>query len=324
MNRHNRRTSRRLYVREQLTGYGSEALQDIPYWDRYMRYLTLERGCTTQHVQLVGYLLKKFVAFLDNEYNMDTFDPYKIEPFHIRRYLSYLKNDLDNKPSTRNHKIDAIRSYYSFLDCFELIEENEIPTLYIRRARVSRQLPIHLNFEEVEALLTVAEKSKTPERDVAILRVLIQTGIRTGELLRLRLKDINFSESTLFVMGKGYRERLVPLTDNTCEALKSYLAVRKAAMSYIDALFLNRINTPLRQGTLYVLFKKLCSEAGVQKHRLSVCHLRHTCLTLLLEEGADLMALKRLAGHKSVRTTQIYLSVSQKQLREAMKKHPLG
>ncbi|NLY39788.1 MAG: tyrosine-type recombinase/integrase [Firmicutes bacterium] len=117
---------------------------------------------------------------------------------------------------------------------------------------------------------------------------------------------------------------MVPLTENTVNALKSYLVVRCPVSSEIDALFLNDRRMPLRHGPLYILFRRLCREAGVKKPRLSVCHLRHTCLTLLLQEGADLMALKKLAGHQSVRTTQVYLRVSQTQLCEAMKKHPLG
>lgn len=180
-----------------------------------------------------------------------------------------------------------------------------------------------MKFEEAEALLKAAAAGTHSERDVAILRLMLQTGIRVGEVIRLRVKDVNFEDRTLFIQGKRKQERLVPLTDNTCDAIKNYLAVREPASSQIEELFLNKIKTPLRQGTLYTFFKRLCREAEVHKPNLSACHLRHTCMTLLLQEGADLMALKKLAGHKSVRTTQIYLNVSQKLLREAMKKHPL-
>lgn len=283
-----------------------------------------ERGCKLKTAENNIKMLRQFFLFLERDYAMEAFDPVEIKPKHIRRYLGYLKNELGNSPKTRNHKIDAIRSYYFFLGCYEYIEECEDPTLLIRRARVSRRLPFHLTLEEAEALLSVAAAGTQPERDIAILRVMMQTGVRVGELIRLRVQDLDFRERTLFIKGKGNRERLVALTKNTCSALKLYLEVRLPASSQIDTLFLNQLNMPLRQGVLYLLFHQLCREAGVQKPRLSACHLRHTCLTLLFQQGVDLMALKKLAAHKSVRTTQVYLRVSQTQLREAMKKHPLG
>lgn len=324
MKRHFRRTIIRHYIRETLTAYGPEKANKIPYVDKYWQYITVERGCTAKYAHACINHLNKFIDFLELTYNVFDFDPFNIEPYHIRRYMMYLKNDLGNKPKTRNHKVNAIRSYYAFLEGFEYIEKDDDPTQLIRRTRVPRQLPIYLKYEEAEALLTAAAAGTHPERDVAILRLMLQTGMRVGEVIRLRVKDINFEDRTLFIQGKGNQERLVPLTDNTCAAIKNYLAVREPASNQIEELFLNKIKTPLRQGTLYTFFKRLCRKAEVHKPNLSACHLRHTCMTLLLQEGADLMALKKLAGHKSVRTTQIYLSVSQKLLREAMKKHPLN
>jgi site-specific recombinase XerD len=312
-----------LYVREQLTGYHRETVKDIPYHDKYLQFMVTERGCKLTTAENNLKMLQQFARFLQREHGMASFEPTEITPSHIRRYLVYLKNELGNSANTRNAKLAALGSYYFFLECYEYIEECEDPTLLIRRASVPRRLPIHLTLEEAEALLAAAAAGAHPERDIAILRVMMQTGVRVGELIRLRVQDLDFRERTLFIQGKGNRERLVPLTKNTCIALKSYLEVRLPALSQIDALFLNQLNMPLRQGALYLLFHQLCREAGVQKPRLSACHLRHTCMTLLFQQGADLMALKKLAGHKSVRTTQVYLRVSQTQLREAMKKHPL-
>lgn len=322
--RYIKRTSRRLYIREQLTGYGSKNTIEIPYQEKYINFMLNERGCEIVTVEKNLRFVREFVEYLRQEYDLINFVPEKIEPGHIRRYLAYLKNERNNKPSTRNSKLSALASYYFFLECYEYVEEDDNPTLFIRKAKVPRQLPVYITKEEAEQLIEAASRSSCPERDVAILRVMIQTGIRVGELVKLRLRDIDFKERTLSIQGKGHRERLVPITDNTCDALKAYLDIRYQTQTHSDAVFLNQHQNPIKQGPLYTLFKKLCLTAGVIKPKLSVCHLRHTCLTLLLQEGADLMALKKLAGHQSLRTTQLYIHVTQVQLRQAMKKHPLS
>ncbi len=322
--RYHRRSNRRLVAREQLTGYGPKITLEIPYQEKYITFMLSERGCELVTVEKNLRSVREFIEYLRQEYDLINFVPEKIEPGYIRRYLAYLKNDRNNKPSTRNSKLSALASYYFFLECYEYVEEDDNPTLFIRKAKVPRQLPIYLTKEEAEQLIEAASRSACPERDVAILRVMIQTGLRVGELVKLRLGDIDFKERTLFIQGKGHRERLVPITENTCDALKAYLDVRHRTQTYSDAVFLNQHQNPIKQGPLYIFFKKLCLAAGVKKPKLSVCHLRHTCLTLLLQEGADLMALKKLAGHQSLRTTQLYIHVTQVQLRQAMKKHPFA
>lgn len=160
---------------------------------------------------------------------------------------------------------------------------------------------------------------------MAILRVMIQAGLRVSELVRLRIADLDLGEKELKINGKGEKQRLVPLTKNTVTALKEHLVLRRLdSFANYQELFLNDKKCPFQIPQLNEWFKQLCAAAGVQKPGLTVRNLRHTCLTLLLHEGAELPALKKLAGHKSLRTTQRYLRVTQNQLREAIKKHPLG
>ncbi len=323
MRRWTRYSKRRLYVREQLTGYHLEIAQEIPYRDKYLQFMITERGCKFKTAENNLKKLRQFARFLEREYSMASFEPTLITPSHIRRYLVYLKNERGNSPATRNSNLAALGSYYFFLECYEYIEEEDNPTLLIRKARVPRRLPIFLTLEEAQALLRISTAGAQPERNLALLRVMMQTGLRVEELINLRIDDIDFKERTLLVQGKGNRERLVPLTRNTCLALKAYLAVRNPVSPRVSSLFLNRQGEPLTGKALYYLFQELCQEAGIDKSGLSVRHLRHTCLTLLLHAGADLMSLKKLAGHKTVWSTQVYLRVTQTQLREAMKKHPL-
>jgi len=121
--------------------------------------------------------LRQFIRFFKQQYATESFEPAKILPRHIRRYIAYLKNERGNSPSTRNNKLSSLRSYYHFLECYEYIEENENPTLLIMRARVHRRLPVYLTLEEAELLLDAAKTGRDPERDIALLRVMMQTGI---------------------------------------------------------------------------------------------------------------------------------------------------
>lgn len=257
-----------------------------------------------------------------NKYGLEPFDPIIVEPRHIRRYLVYLNKERNNTPETRNRKLSALGSYYFFLECLEYIEEDENPTHFVRKAKVSRPLPIFLTLEEAQSILRASSFGVNGERNLAIMRLMLQTGIRIEELVKLTKADLDLKEKTLKVSGKGGYERLIPLTNNTCIALKNYLNKQKFILPGNDSLFISRRGKPLTAKELYMLFNELCLQAGIEKPGLSVRHLRHTGLTLMLQAGADIMALKKLAGHKSLRTTQRYLGISQNQLREAMRACP--
>jgi integrase/recombinase XerC len=319
------RRRRRLYVREQLTIYHREAQQEeIPHRDQYLQFMVKERGYQLSTARSNLSSLRQFALFLAAEYRQERFNPAGVTPAHIRRYLAYMKNELNNCAGTRNHKLNAIASYYTFLECYEYIDEEDNPTRLIRRARIRRRLPLYMTAEEAAAFLEAVATGANHQRDTALFRVMIQAGLRVVEMVRLRVQDVDLKERTLLVQGKGNIERLVPLTDNTCLALEAYLSVRKPTGDDVDALFLTDSVQPVQGYALNGIFKQYCRQAGVEKPGLTVRHLRHTCLTLLMQEGADLLALKKLAGHRRVSTTQVYLHVTQRQLREAMKKHPLG
>ena len=116
---------------------------------------------------------------------MDSFEPTEVTPRHIRRYLTYLKNERGNRPSTRNTKLAALGSYYLFLECYEYIKEEDNPTLLIKRARVPRRLPIFLTADEAKDLLIASTGVAEPERNLAIMRIMIQAGLRVQEIINL-------------------------------------------------------------------------------------------------------------------------------------------
>ncbi len=323
LRRRREKALRPLFIREDLAPYDvGRAAEEIPYREQYRQFLLTERGCKPQTAGSNLNMLGQFSRFLEAEYGLQPFRPEEVTPAHLRRYLAYLKNERGNGPATRNGKLSMLGSYYFFLECCGLMDENDNPLRLVRRAREPARLPLCLTREEAERLLETAASGPDPLRDTALLRVLLQAGLRPIELTALRAGEVDFAQQCLLVPGKGEQQRLVPLTKKTASALRAYLEEDPRNPS--EHLFVSVRGKPLTTTMLNLWFKKLCRGAGIEKAGLTVRNLRHTCLTLLLQEGADLMALKKLAGHKRISTTQRYLHVTQNQLRQAIKKHPLG
>ncbi len=195
--------------------------------------------------------------------------------------------------------------------------------MYIKRAKTPKTLPIYLTLEESVLLLEAAAKlSSHPERDHAVFRLLLQTGCRVGELVKLKVYDLNLEEKYIKVTGKGNKQRLIPLTPNTCQALEKYMDVRSKIISDQDSLFLDSNGNPLNWYIISETFKMLCLETGIEKPNLTLHKLRHTCLTLLLKAGVDLPVLKQIAGHERISTTVKYTHITQREIRNALRKHP--
>ncbi|RQD74325.1 MAG: integrase [Candidatus Syntrophonatronum acetioxidans] len=299
-------------------------IKDYPYRQEYISYLDIQWGLVVTTIKSHDREINHFIEFIKDEFSLESFIPGDIKASHIRRYLAYLKNHRENGPSTRNSKLATIRSYYKFLEENEYLEEDNNPTLFIRKAKVSRPLPVFLSLEEAQDLLKASVKNtRWPERDHAVLRFFLQTGCRAGELVKIELDHIDLEEKYVRLLGKGNEERIVPLTPNTIEALKDYLAVRDFSPRGKNHLFLGARGDPITYLGLNKLFKEACRKAGILKPNLTLHKLRHTCLTLLLKEGVDLCTLKELAGHQTIRTTVVYTHVTQKEIREAVKKLPL-
>ena len=173
-------------------------------------------------------------------------------------------------------------------------------------------------------MLESAGAFRNPELNVAMFRFFLQTGCRIGELLTLDLDRLNLKERSVRLIGKGNKERQVPLTEKTCQVVEDYFKVRRPVSELETAVFLSKDGRAISRRGVQKLFERICVKAGLSRPGLSVHKLRHTCLTLLLQEGVDLVTLKEIAGHEHLSTTEIYLHVTQKEVRNAIEKHPLG
>lgn len=296
----------------------------FPYSDKYHNYLEVELNLAESTVKSYMREISVFASWAEENFFAQGFASEQLETCHIRRYLAHLKNQQGNGSATRNRKLAALKSYYAFLYLHEYIT-GESPVHCVKRAKEPKPLPVYLTLEEAKALLKASRiKSRMPERDYAMVNFLLLTGCRSGELIDLRVEDVDFKDRAVRFMGKGSKERLVPLTGRTIQALENYLAVRKPATGHIRNLFLSNKGTPVAGNTLRRIIQRSCREAAITKPYLSTIKMRHTCLTLLLKENVDLVILKEIAGHKTIRTTVRYTHVAQNELREAIKKHPLG
>lgn len=292
----------------------------------FLAYLEIERNASPGTIQGYRQDLEVFLRYLAGEMGVkpEDVDLEKVRRSHIRRFLAYLKKDRSNTSRTINRKLCALRSFYRFLKESDEWKLNADPAAGVASLKFSQKLPVYLTLDETEQLLaSIKENSSYPERDYAIFLLFVQCGCRFSEVLNLTLDCIDLQEKTLRILGKGRKERIVPLTNRTVQALREYLRVRDPAVS-TDVLFLNNTGRPLQASGLRFIFRRVVERSSLKKKNLTPHKLRHTCLTLLLQAGVDIRTLQQIAGHSNISTTQIYTHVSQEEVRRGMEKHPLG
>ena len=183
----------------------------------------------------------------------------------------------------------------------------------------SKKLPVCISIEEVEALLNAPDLDKNEgQRDRAMLEVMYSSGLRISELLNLTMRQINFQRGMLRIVGKGNKERIVPIGDYALEYLNKYITEgrRKNINKNSDYVFLNRYGEPLSRVYFFKQVKKYAKEAGI-KEEISPHTLRHCSATHMLENGAELRAVQEMLGHANIATTQIYTNISSKRILSA-------
>ncbi len=290
----------------------------------YLAYLEVERGLSPNTVTGYGQdltLLEKFLSeevFEDKDWALN-----ELKSSHLRSFLYYLYQERKNGTAAINRKIAAFSGFFKFLIRESEYELEENPAKSISRRKEEKVLPQYLSLEEAEKLLdTIKGESLYPERDYAIFALFLQTGCRLSELEGLNLDQLNLGEGYVRFRGKGAKERTVPLTLTTRKALSRWLEKRNTREK-TERVFLNRYGAPLGKRGIQYSLKKFLKKAGLNRPGLSVHKLRHTCFTLLLKSGVNIKALKDIAGHTSIATTEIYTHITQEEIIENMNKHPL-
>ena len=268
-----------------------------------------------------------------DDMDLSTISKITIEDIHA--FLAYLKNNFNSKPATLARKASTIRIFFHYL-CNKTKKIPTNPAQDLENPKMERRLPKYLNLEQSQELLRVSSmplpNSKKNHdysvRNHAIITLFLNCGLRLSELVGINLKDIDFSENKLNVIGKGNKERAIYLNKACVEALKSYIEVRPhEGIQYDskDALFISEKKKRISNRMVQDIVKQEMKLAGIDSTKYSTHKLRHTAATLMYKYGkVDIRALQELLGHESISTTEIYTHVDNEQIRNAVENNPLA
>ena len=247
----------------------------------------------------------------------------------IHSFIAYLATNLKSKAATRARKISTIRIFFNYLtNKAHILEINPAQTL--ETPKQDKRIPKYLSLDDSKKLLniTASEENRNKERDYAIITLFLNCGMRLSELVGINIKDIDFNECKLNVIGKGNKERTIYLNKSCINAIDDYLNIRpkeKIQYNSKDALFLSERRERISNRTVQYIVKQELLKAGLDINKYSVHKLRHTAATLMYKYGnVDIRALQELLGHASISTTEIYTHVDNEQVRNAVESNPLS
>ena len=291
--------------------------------DQFINYLALERGASPHTCRAYRKDLELFAAFLE-EKGIPA-ELAKIDHLAIRSYLGFLYRQRHIKRASIVRKLAALRTFFRYLKREGTIEKN--PAKMVSVPKGEKHLPHVLTVDEAFGIMEIPDHT-TPRgsRDHAILEFLYSSGLRVGELTTLKLHDLDLTDGMVRVMGKGGKERLVPIGSKAIAALQTYLQHRKELMGKVAStppyLFLNHRGGRLTARSVARMIKTYLLQRGMIT-RVSPHTFRHSFATHLLDAGADLRGIQELLGHASLSTTQKYTHVSSAKLMEVYDRtHP--
>ncbi len=290
----------------------------------FLRFIKIHFGLTKE---------TDFTKITISDISIDTIKKIQLDDIHA--FIGYLAREQRSKPATRARKVSTIRIFFKYLSQ-KADKENEIennPAQNLETPKLDKRQPKYLNLDDSKKLLQAADDSenRNHERDYAIITLFLNCGMRLSELVNINIKDIDFSENKLTVIGKGNKERTIYLNKACIKALKEYLHVRPTngvkndKLNSTKALFLSERKERISRRTVqYIVYSKLLA-AGLDPSKYSVHKLRHTAATLMYQYGqVDIRALQELLGHESISTTEIYTHVANDQVRNAVESNPLA
>ena len=290
--------------------------------------------------EFLEYILKQ------RNYSPNTYKNYNIDIIEFEEYLiekktnfkdvdykfikGYLMKLYDRKLSrnTIARKLSSLRSFYKYLFNNDVIKTN--PFKYVSSPKKERKLPKYLGVSEIEEIFNVPDiKAPLGQRDKVILEVFYASGIRVGELVNIKISNIDFYKKEILILGKGNKERIVEFGDYALDAINNYInngrkEILKKSNKSNDYLILNSRGDKITTRGIEKIIDNIVKKVSIKKH-ISPHMLRHSFATHLLNEGCDILTVKELLGHESLETTQVYTHVSNERLREVyLKCHPLN
>ena len=279
--------------------------------NEYINYLEYERRltqntCISYERDLIDYML-----FL-NQQNINLVR--EISKKNIVQYLELLKKE-NLKTTSIARKLTSIKNFHKYLYAIGKVKDDV--ALTVERPRLEKKLPNVLTIEEVDSLLDIDLNTPFDYRNKAMLELLYGTGLRISELLNLKIFDIDFENCIIRCIGKGNKERIVPIGEYVIKYLQEYLNYRKLLLKKKnnDYLFLNNLGTKLSRFSFFKILKKLLKDKNINKN-ISPHSIRHSFATHMLECGADLRSIQELLGHSDISTTRIYTHISNNKIKK--------
>ena len=284
---------------------------------RYVRYLRLERGYSDNTIEAYTHDIDYLLNYLRNE-NLKVEDV-KLE--HLQNFAAVIY-EFGIASSSQARILCGVRSFFKYLVISGILKDD--PSELLEAPTVGEHLPEVLSTEEIDRMEAAIDLSKWEgQRNRAIIEVLFSCGLRVSELVNLKFNDIFEREKFLRIIGKGDKERLVPISDSALHEIKLWLYDRnlmKIKPGEQDYVFLNRRGAHLTRTMILIMIKRTAEEAGITK-TVSPHTLRHSFATELLKGGADLRAIQEMLGHENIKTTQIYTHIDITTLREEILTH---
>jgi len=294
------------------------------YINGFKSYLQLERSLSSNSIQAYLQDIGKLIQFL--EYKNLRLSPQEIKLNELQDFLQWV-HDIGLSSQSQARVISGIKAFYKYM-----LLENEIrtdPTALLESPRLGRKLPETLSLAEIDKIIQCIDLSKPEgERNKALLEALYGCGLRVSELVNLRISDLFFNDGFIRVVGKGNKERLVPMGKIAQKHIQIYLQNIRTHLQIKkgdeDIIFLNRNGGRLSRVMVFYIIRNLAELAGIQK-KISPHTFRHSFATHLVEGGADLRAVQEMLGHASITTTEIYTHLDRDYLRSnIIQYHPRG
>lgn len=294
----------------------------VSYKKGFKAFLQLEKSLSEHSIEAYLRDIDKLTNYLES--NQYTLNPSDITLEHLQSFLQCIGN-MEMAPSSQARIISGIKSFFKYCLLEQICTVN--PTTLLPSPKTSRKLPDVLSFEEIEQLIAHIDLSK-PEggRNRAILETMYSSGLRVTEVIQLKISCLYLDLGFIRVIGKGNKERLIPIGTDAIKFIKLYkdnIRIHQTpAKNFEDILFLNNRGKGLSRVMIFYIIKDLIIKSGIKKS-ISPHSFRHSFATHLVEGGADLRAVQEMLGHESITTTEIYTHINREYLRDTLDRfHP--
>lgn len=286
------------------------------YIFEFTNYLLIDKNYSKNTIEAYRRDLLLFSDYTDKHLN-------DINKEDVKKYLKHLK-DSKHKERSIARNLSSLKSFYKFLLINNIV--NSTPLSGIVSFKLSKKLPNVLTIDEVNKILDIKLDDNYSYRNKAMLELLYATGLRVSELVNLKIYDVDLEDDIVRTMGKGSKERIIPIGDYAKKALSSYLSIRYTFLKkeVTDYLFLNNHGRKMTRQGFFKILKKIIKEKNINKD-ISPHTLRHSFATHMINNGADLRTIQEFLGHSDISTTQIYTHVSNEQIKKNFSEyHPHG